>query len=257
MTNTTLSIGTFKYNQKKDAIVSDSKQYAIPRNIIDIDAFSGQFRILYWDAELTALQDKVNALQDKLADLRNKYKDNKYKGTKEQYNEECDDISKDITVTQTLANKYADLITKSSYNVTTCHRFVKACVYTVNANMRKKNGKPVYFGANGQGACSVIGDIANGRKSVRDGKKELVTYLESELFGDGTDSFVKGATIRLTDEQINELVDAYKGILDKWGKKDIDKVRTLKGELNQQIILKCLKKTFKFANANTADSYYC
>ena len=62
MANATLSIGTFKYNQKKNAIVSDSKQYAIPRNIIDVDQYSGQFRILYWDAEHTALVDKVDAL---------------------------------------------------------------------------------------------------------------------------------------------------------------------------------------------------
>ena len=257
MANTTLTIGTFKYNQKKNAIISDSKQYAIPRNIIDVDQYSGQFRVLYWDAEHTALVDKVNALNDQLSALVDKYTNGKYKGTNDQYNEECADIHESISIATMLANKYGELITKSDYNVTTCHRFVKACVYTVNANMRKKNGKPVYFGANGQGACSVIGDIANGRKSVRDGKKELVTYLESELFGDGTDTFVKGATIRLTDEQINELVDAYKGILDKWGKKDISKVRTLKGELNQQLILKCLKKTFKFASTSTAESYYC
>ena len=255
MANTTLSIGTFKFNVKKSIIVSDSKQYAIPRNIIDVDTYSGQFRILYWDAEHTALVDKVSALKDQLSDLHTKYKDGKYKGTNDQYNEDCTEIEESIAIATMLANKYGELITKSEYNVTTCHRFVKACVYTVNANMRKKNGKPVYFGANGQGACSVIGDIANGRKSVRDGKKELVTYLESELFGDGTDSFVKGASIRLTDEQINELVDAYKGIIDKWGKKDISKVRTLKAELNQQLILKCLKKTFKFAS--TTDSYYC
>ena len=255
MANTTLSIGTFKYNQKKGAIVSDSKQYAIPRNIIDVEQFSGQFRILYWDAEFTALTAKIDALNEQLNTLAETFTDGKYKGTHDEYSEEYDGIIEDINIATALANKYGELITKSEYNVTACHRFVKACVYTVNANMRKKNGKPVYFGANGQGACSVIGDIANGRKSVRDGKKELVTYLESELFGDGTDTFVKGATIRLTDEQVNELIDAYKGILDKWGKKDISKVRTLKGELNQQLILKCLKKTFKFAS--TAESYYC
>ena len=255
MANATLKIGTFKYNQKKDAIVSDSKQYAIPRNIIDVEQFSGQFRILYWDAEFTALTAKIDSLNVKLNDLAEKFGEGKYKGSSEQYREEHNGIVEDINIATALANKYGELITKSEYNVTACHRFVKACVYTVNANMRKKDGKPVYFGANGQGACSVIGDIANGRKSVRDGKKELVTYLESELFGDGTDTFVKGASIRLTDEQINELVDAYKGILDKWGKKDISKVRTLKGELNQQLILKCLKKTFKFAS--NADSYYC
>ena len=255
MANATLKIGTFKYNLKKGAIVSDSKQYAIPRNIIDVEQFSGQFRILYWDAEFTALTAKIDNLNEQLNALAEKFNEGKYKGTHDEYREEYNGIMEDINIATALANKYGELITKSEYNVSACHRFVKACVYTVNANMRKKNGKPVYFGANGQGACSVIGDIANGRKSVRDGKKELVTYLESELFGDGTDTFVKGATIRLTDEQVNELVDAYKGILDKWGKKDIGKVRTLKAELNQQLILKCLKKTFKFAT--TADSYYC
>ena len=251
----TFAIGTFKFDDRKNTIKADNKEFAMPRNIIDTDKFASQFRVLYWDAEYATLVEKYNNLLNQYNKLVEQFKKGEYKGTVDQFETDKQELIDAMTHNQLVSDRYKELIGKSSENVTKCHRFVKACVYAVNPNMRKRDGKPVYFGNNGLGTVSVIGDIADGTKSIRDGKKELVSYLETQLFIDGTDSFVKGANIRLTDEQIQELVNAYKGVLDQWSKKGINLKRTTKAELNAQLILKCLKKTFKFKES--ANSYYC
>lgn len=132
------------------------------------------------------------------------------------------------------------------------YRGVKLLAYCIDNAMHRTflNGKPVMnLPAGGTDLLTAFRDYKDKRISFGDLKKQAVS------FGEGFNDipFLKDRTIRFTDEDVKALVAMYEGIGQplRWNKKGINGKRITKASLLQQAGLMALKKSFKFAEAET------
>lgn len=132
------------------------------------------------------------------------------------------------------------------------YRGVKLLAYCIDNAMHRTflNGKPVMnVPAGGTDLLTAFRDYKDKRISFGDLKKQAV------IFGEGFNDipFLKDRTIRFTDKDVKALVAMYEGIGQplRWNKKGINGKRITKASLLQQVGLMALKKSFKFAEAET------
>lgn len=132
------------------------------------------------------------------------------------------------------------------------YRGVKLLAYCIDNAMHRTflNGKPVMnLPAGGTDLLTAFRDYKDKRISFGDLKKQAVSFGE----GFNDISFLKDRTIKFTDEDVKALVAMYEGINQplRWNKKGINGRRITKASLLQQVGLMALKKSFKFAEAET------
>lgn len=132
------------------------------------------------------------------------------------------------------------------------YRGVKLLAYCIDTTMHSTflNGKRVMaVPAGGTDLLTAFRDYKDKRLSFGELKKQAVA------FGEGFNDipFLKDRTIKFTDEDIKALVAMYEGINQplRWNKKGINGKRITKAFLLQQVGLMALKKSFKFAEAET------
>lgn len=132
------------------------------------------------------------------------------------------------------------------------YRGVKLLAYCIDTAMHSTflNGKRVMsVPAGGTDLLTAFRDYKDKRLSFGELKKQAVA------FGEGFNDipFLKDRTIRFTDEDVKALVAMYEGIGQplRWNKKGINGKRITKASLLQQVGLMALKKSFKFAEAET------
>ena len=131
-------------------------------------------------------------------------------------------------------------------------RGIKLLAYCIDTAMHTTflNGERVMcVPADGTDLLRAFSDYKNKRISFGDLKKQVIEFGEG--FNDIT--FLKDRTIKFTDDDVKSLVSMYEGINQplKWNKKGINGRRITKASLIQQIGLMALKKSFKFAEAET------
>lgn len=130
---------------------------------------------------------------------------------------------------------------------------IQLLAYAVDNAMHKSylNNKPVmnmpHGGAN---LLTAFRDYKDGRCKFSDLKKECISFVEQV----NNIPFLKDRTIKLNDDDVMELYNMYVGIgqVERWNKKGISGRCITKTALIQQVILKALKKSFKFEAVETA-----
>lgn len=127
---------------------------------------------------------------------------------------------------------------------------IQLLAYAVDNAMHKSylNGKPVMnMPHGGTELLAAFRDYKDGRCKFGDLKKECVSFAEQV---NGI-PFLKDRTIKLNDDDVTELYNMYVGIgqVQRWNKKGISGRCVTKTALLQQVILKALKKSFKFETA--------
>lgn len=152
-------------------------------------------------------------------------------------------------------NRLLDAIDECDNNTTTWtpsntdeYRGVQLLAYSIDNAMHRsyRNNKPVSnMPEGGMEVLEAFRDYKNKRVSFGNLKNTVIEFAE----GLNNIPFLKDRTIKLNDADITELVNMYLGIgqVEKWKEHDISGRRITKCALLQQIILKALKKSFKFA----------
>lgn len=132
------------------------------------------------------------------------------------------------------------------------YRGVKLLAYCIDNAMHSTflNSKRVMaVPAGGTDLLTAFRDYKDKRLSFGDLKKQVIA------FGEGFNDipFLKDRTIKFTDDDVKALVSMYEGIDQplRWNKKGINGKRITKASLLQQVGLMALKKSFKFAEAET------
>lgn len=132
------------------------------------------------------------------------------------------------------------------------YRGVKLLAYCIDTAMHSTflNGKRVMaVPAGGTDLLTAFRDYKDKRISFSELKKQVIE------FGEGFNDipFLKDRTIKFTDDDVKALVSMYEGIDQplRWNKKGINGKRITKASLLQQVGLMALKKSFKFAEAET------
>lgn len=129
---------------------------------------------------------------------------------------------------------------------------IQLLAYAVDNAMHKSylNGKPVMnMPHGGTDLLTAFRDYKDGRCKFSDLKKECISFVEQV---NGI-PFLKDRTIKLNDDDVKELYNMYVGIgqVERWNKKGISGRCVTKTALIQQVILKALKKSFKFEAVET------
>ena len=132
------------------------------------------------------------------------------------------------------------------------YRGVQLLAYCIDTAMHSTflNSKRVMsVPAGGTDLLTAFRDYKDKRLSFGELKKQAVA------FGEGFNNipFLKDRTIRFTDEDVKALIAMYEGIGQplRWNKKGINGKCITKASLLQQVGLMALKKSFKFAEAET------
>lgn len=131
---------------------------------------------------------------------------------------------------------------------------VQLLAYAIDNSMTKTylNNKVVMnMPVNADKVLVAFRDYKDGRCKFNDLKKQVIEFAE----GLNNVPFLKDRTIKFNDTDITELYNMYTGIgqIERWNKKGISGRRVTKTALIQQIILKALKKTFKFEETKTIE----
>lgn len=132
------------------------------------------------------------------------------------------------------------------------YRGMQLLAYAVDNSMHRSylNGKPVMnMPHGGADLLTAFRDYKDGRCKFGDLKKECISFVEQV---NGI-PFLKNRTIKLNDDDVTELYNMYIGIgqVQRWNKKGINGRCVTKTALLQQVILKALKKSFKFEAVET------
>lgn len=253
---TTFVIPTIRVNASNE-VVRKVIVYGLPTNIADVTTFQREQIAIAVRQGLRA-----NDLAHKgYCEALDKLLDKKSKGhvSTEDFNLERAKIDAKLELCKEVGKEWNRYVSDLKWELpTSISRISEAIAYSYQPNIditvslehdRMPSGSDEIL--------DLFADVKRGKATKAELKKAIIAYAETLFHASEQEpdySVFKNFACRITDEQVNELYSLFKGIEDKWNKKDISYKRMTGTKLISQVLLKVLKRSFKFSGTTTAKS---